>query len=188
MASRAVALVLVGLLVVAGGCTDTDANESPTTEVDLGQPSRTVTVVEVIDGDTARIEFQNGSTANARFLGVDTPEVHTDNDPAEFEGVPDTEAGADCLRDWGHKASEFARSELRGEQVTITFDENEGQRGGYGRLLVYIHHDGELFNYRLVAQGYARMYDSDFTKRSRFASAEAAAQRNDTGLWHCTDV
>lgn len=159
-----------------------------TTNTGSGQASYTVTLVEVIDGDTARVEYQNGSTAKVRFLGVDTPEVHTDNDPGEFENVPNTEAGTNCLRDWGHKASEFTRSKLRGEQVTITFDENEPRRGSYGRLLVYVHHDGELFNYQLVDQGYARMYDSDFTKRSRFASAESNAQQESIGLWDCTDA
>lgn len=163
--------------------TQTDASESSSR-----QSSYTVTVAEIVDGDTARIEYQNGSTETVRLLGVDTPEVHTDNDPAEFENVPNTEAGESCLRDWGHKASEFARSELRGEQVTVTFDRNEGRRGSFDRLLVYVHHDEELFNYRLVAQGYARMYDSDFTERSRFSSAESTAQRESIGLWDCTDA
>lgn len=164
----------------------TTSTETP--DIGSSRSSYTVTVVEIIDGDTAEIEYRNGSTERVRFLGVDTPEVHTDNDPAEFENVPNTDAGADCLRDWGHKASEFTRSELRGEQVTITFDENEGRRGSYGRLLVYIHHEEDLFNYRLVARGYARMYDSDFTKRGRFSSAESTAQRESVGLWDCTDV
>lgn len=171
--------------------TTTTTTVTPTTETadtDSSQSSYTVTIVEIVDGDTADVEYQNGSTERVRFLGVDTPEVHADNDPVEFEDVPNTEAGANCLRDWGHKASEFTRNELRGEQVTITFDENEGRRGSYGRLLVYIHHDGELFNHQLVAQGYARMYDSDFTKRDSFSSTESSAQRDSIGLWGCTDA
>lgn len=120
-----------------------------------------------------------------RLLGVDTPEVHTSNDPAEFEGIPDNDAGASCLRDWGHKTSEFARSELAGNTVTIMLDKREGPRGYYGRLLIYIRDDGKLFNYQLVKQGYARVYDSDFTKQDRFYDAESNAQQNGIGLWEC---
>ncbi|WP_227376889.1 lamin tail domain-containing protein [Haladaptatus halobius] len=116
---------------------------------------------------------------------VDTPEVHTSNDPAEFEGVPNDDAEAACLRDWGHKASEFAWTELAGERVTVFLDRNEGPRDRYDRQLVYVRDDGTLFNYRLVAQGYARVYDSQFTKRDRFYAAESRAQQKGVGLWEC---
>lgn len=145
----------------------------------------TVTIVRIVDGDTVEFTYQNGTKDTGRLLGVDTPEVHTENDPAEFEGIPNTDTGASCLRDWGHKASEFARSELAGERVTIMLDEREGPRGYYGRLLIYIRDDGKLFNYRLVKQGYARVYDSDFTKQDRFYTAESNAQKNGIGLWEC---
>ncbi len=140
-----------------------------------------------MDGDTVEFEYKNGTQDTARLLGVDTPEVHTANDPKEFEGVPNDDSGASCLRDWGHKASEFGRTELAGERVTIFTDPNEGPRDRYDRLLVYIRDDGKLFNYRLIAQGYARVYDSEFTKRDRFYSAESKAQREKIGLWECRD-
>jgi len=49
---------------------------------------------------------------------------------------------------------------------------------------VYVYHDGANFNRQLIEQGYARLYDSTFSKRDAFAAAEATAQSNDVGLWN----
>ncbi|WP_255150900.1 lamin tail domain-containing protein [Halorarius halobius] len=176
---RAVSLVV--LLVLAGCAGTLPATDAPAS-VD---GELTVTVTRVVDGDTLEIAYSNGTADTVRLLGVDTPEVHAENSPDEFEGVPDTDAGRACLRRWGEKASAFAERQLGGEQVTLAFDSNEGRRGYYGRLLAYVSHDGEPFNYRLVADGYARVYDSEFTRRDRFYAAEREAQQSGTGLWEC---
>lgn len=144
-----------------------------------------MTVVRIVDGDTFEVRFPNGNVEKVRLLGVDTPEVHVENDPGEFEGIPTNQQGEDWLRDWGHKASEFSRSEVGGQEITIRTDVEADRRGSYGRLLVYVYDDsGELLNEKLLRQGYARMYDSEFTKRGAFSSAEATAQQNDVGLWN----
>lgn len=143
-----------------------------------------VTVVRVIDGDTFVVRFPSGIVEKVRLLGVDTPEVYGENNPAEFDGIPTNQHGKAWLRDWGHKASEFARTEVGGKEITIRTDIEADRRGLYGRLLVYVYYDGgELFNKKLITQGYARMYDSKFSKREAFSSAEATAQKNDVGLW-----
>jgi micrococcal nuclease len=148
-----------------------------------------VTISDVTDGDTVDIRYQNGTIETVRLLGLDTPEVHTGVSPNEFEGVPDNQAGRDCLRRWGEKASSYAKSELSGESVGLSFDENEGRRGYYGRLLGYIHVNEDLFNYNLVENGYARVYDdSDFVRQEEFYNAESQAQNSNTGLWECTEV
>jgi micrococcal nuclease len=144
----------------------------------------TVEVVRLIDGDTIEVRFPDGHTEDVRLLGVDTPEVHVAVDPPEYESIPDTEAGRDWLRDWGHKASEFARNQLGGKTVEIATDPQADRRGSYGRLLVYVYVDGQNFNRQLIEQGYARLYDSDFSSRDAFASAEQTAQSNDVGLWN----
>jgi micrococcal nuclease len=124
-----------------------------------------------------------------RLLGVDTPEVYGENDPSEYEGVPNTEAGKQCLHDAGEAASQFMKDNLQqGEQVTLVFDSQSEQRGDYGRLLAYIHDDGTKLNYRLVATGHARVYDSQFSKADRFYAAEDDAQAAARGLWHCRNV
>jgi micrococcal nuclease len=147
-----------------------------------------VTVVEVVDGDTVDIRYDNGTTDTVRLLGVDTPEVYVENDPAEFEGVPDSEAGRDCLHAEGENASAYLTDRIEGEQVRLQFDDEADRRGSFGRLLAYIVEGGENVNYRLVSQGYARVYDSTFTRENSFYSAEQAARNGQVGLWRCTEL
>lgn len=174
-----------------------DAGSTPTVSPTAGRPTIaptrttppsvrqwTVTVTEVVDGDTMDVRFENGTTEEVRLLGVDTPEVHVPNDPAEFEGIPDTEAGAAWLAGWGENASEFARTELAGETVTISLDPAADRRGSYGRLLVYVEHDGELFNRQLLARGYGRYYDAPLTRADVFQRIEQRANERDVGLWN----
>lgn len=67
--------------------------------------------------------------------------------------------------------------------MTIETDPQADRRGGYGRLLVYLTYDGELFNRQFLDQGHARLYDSSFSKRLTFADAEGAVRKNDVGVW-----
>ncbi|WP_323677572.1 lamin tail domain-containing protein [Halorubellus sp. PRR65] len=143
-----------------------------------------VDVVRVVDGDTLEVAFPDGRVARVRLLGVDTPEVHTGTNPSEFEEIPESDAGRAWLRDWGHKASDFARTQLQSETVTIRTDSDADRRGAYGRLLVYVRHDGESFNEQLLAQGYARVYESSFSNREHYLALEATARSNDVGLWN----
>jgi micrococcal nuclease len=190
---RARTLLVVTLLLVAGctaapppaessgGTAGPTVGPSPTPHPET-TPRVTAEVVDVVDGDTIKIRYENGSRDTVRLLGVDTPEVHTEVDPDEF-GVPDTEAGRACLRAWGERASQHAKATLAGETVELGFDPNEGRRGYYGRLLAYVYMNDESFNYGLVRQGYARMYDSDFVDRPRFADAETDARADGRGVW-----
>ncbi|WP_433631284.1 thermonuclease family protein [Halomicrococcus sp. NG-SE-24] len=43
--------------------------------------------------------------------------------------------------------------------------------------------DGENFNKRLLTDGYARLYESSFSKRNTFEDAEAQAQQDNVRLW-----
>ena len=182
------ALAVVALLVLAG-CTVNVSVGGQTTEPGPADV-RTATVVHVVDGDTVDVEFENGTQERVRLLGVDTPETHTEVSPGEFEGVPDTEAGRSCLDSWGDRASEFARERLAGATVTVAVDGESDRRGSYGRLLAYVTTGGnasstESFNLALLEQGYARLYDTAFTRRDSFAAAENRARANGTGLWAC---
>ncbi len=144
----------------------------------------TVTVTRVVDGDTMEVRFPNGEVDTIRLIGVDTPETTLSRvDPDEFEGIPNTTAGRDWLYDWGQRASRFAADELEGERVRIAVDPQADRRGYYNRLLVYVSLDGANFNAQLLRRGYARLYDSSFSERDRFADIEATAQRNDVGVW-----
>lgn len=190
MDGRSTLVLALALALVLAGCTSTPGS-GPVGD-DTGGAAGTATnwtveVVEVVDGDTLKIEFPDGRVENVRLLGVDTPEVHTGVSPDEFEDVPETEDGRAWLRDWGHRASEWMRQRVADAEVRIETDPEADRRGSYGRLLVYAYVDGENVNEELLSQGYARMYDSEFAKRDRFAELEASAQSQDAGLWAYTD-
>jgi len=204
MLTRGPAVLACCLLLVVAGCAAEPASPSTAATADAtgtappgsgGTPVTAappadgprVTVVEVVDGDTFRFEYENGTTDTARLLGVDTPEVYGENTPGEFEGVPDTDAGRACLREYGDRASAYARNRLLGEAVTLAFDANEPRRGYYDRLLVYVHRDGASFNYALIDRGLARVYDSSFERGDTFYAAEERAMQAGRGLWSCRD-
>ena len=194
--TRLLTLVGVVLLVALAGCAGTtvDGPSTPNAELESTDDSsadtpndmdeQTATVTRVIDGDTIEIEYANGTEDTIRLLGVDTPETTLSRvDPDEYFGIPDTTAGRDHLFEWGERASALADNELAGEEVEIVVDPESDRRGYFGRLLAYIYVDGENFNERLLADGYARMYDSQFSMREDFREVEAEAQDDEVGLW-----
>ncbi|MFC7176913.1 lamin tail domain-containing protein [Halosegnis marinus] len=189
---RPLAACALALALVVAGCSGVPV--SPTEAGDatpradapsVPEADLTVTVTRVVDGDTVEIEYPNGTADTVRLVGVDTPEVHAENSPDEFEGVPETEAGRDCLRRWGEAASERMKERLTGAEVGLAFDENLDRRGYYGRLLAYVVHEDRNVNYGLVADGYARVYDSSFSLADPFRAAESSAMSSGTGLWEC---
>ena len=179
-------------IVVLAGCSGAipqpTPDSEPTTDTaatdDLPGQSWNVTVTRVIDGDTVDVRYENGSTETVRLLGVDTPETPPNSvSPGEFEGIPDSDAGREHLITWGGRATVFAEEKLAGQNVRLVVDSQADRRGGYGRLLGYIYVDGENFNQLLLTNGYARLYESEFRYRDRFARAEATAQQEGVGLW-----
>jgi len=191
MDRRRAVVVLFGVLVVFAGCagagldvsTGDGASGGPGTVTDGATDE--VMVVSVVDGDTIDVRYPNGTTERVRLLGVDTPEVHTENDPPEFEGVPGTEAGNDCLRAAGEDASAAVRQQINGRRVTLVVDPVADRRGSYGRLLAYVRVNGTDLNRWLVAEGHARVYDSTFSRSEGYYEAETDAQEAGRGLWTC---
>lgn len=172
------ALAVVVLLAGCGGLLGTGGDGSVERTFD-------VTVVEVIDGDTVDVRYANGTVERVRLLGVDTPEVHVEVQPDEYEGVPDTDAGRECLKAAGENASDAMRDRLAGGNVTLRLDPESDTRGGYGRLLGYLLQDGENVNRWLLVTGHARLYDSTFSERESFADAERTTRDSGRGLWRC---
>lgn len=175
-------LALVALFVLAG-CAGLPAAPEPgdtTPALD-----REVAVVEVVDGDTLEVRMPDGELETVRLLGVDTPETYADNDPAEFEGVPDSRAGRACLRAAGENATAFVEGTLAGGTVRVRTDPTADRRGSYGRLLAYVTVDGESLNRALLARGHARLYDTTFQRRDEFATVEDRGQAEGRGLWTC---
>ena len=187
--NRLTAACFVALLALSAGCAGIGPagppgdGPAPTAGDVPAERVHTVAIVEVVDGDTMDVRYRNGTTDTVRLLGVDTPEAGAEPQPSAYEEIPDTNEGREWLREWGHRASEYARAELSGEEVRIVVDAGADVRGDYGRLLVYVHVDGELFNLALLRGGYARLYDSQFSRRATFSDAEARARSADRGLW-----
>lgn len=184
--SAILVVALVGSTAITGSAAVASTTEDPTTSGI--SDSVTVTVTSAADGDTVDVQYPNGTVETVRLLGVDTPEVHVENTPSEFEGVPNTQEGKDCLRSAGENASQYTKDSLVGKEVTLKFDSESDRRGDYGRLLGYIYVNGENFNLDLIENGHARVYDSTFSQSDSFYSAETTAQNNLVGLWHCTTL
>ena len=144
-----------------------------------------VEVVDVADGDTVDVRFDDGTVETVRVLGIDTPETGSTSDRlAEWEGIEDGPA----LRERGDAATAYAVDRLEGETVTLSFDEGEGLRGNYGRLLGFLDlPDGTRYNEAVLEDGLARVYDSGLDAHDELWDREAAARDADRGLWDLSD-
>lgn len=183
--------LLACLLVCAGCVSPFGGTGTDTPSADQRPLDAEATVERVVDGDTVEVRFDDGSTETVRLLGVDAPETRVDNEPGEFEDVPDTEAGRTCLQRAGEEATAVARERLAGERIRVQTDPRADRRGGYGRLLAYVSlvngsTDGETsFNAGLLDAGHARLFDATFERRDRFARLERSAREASRGLWRC---
>ncbi len=148
-----------------------------------------VPVTRVSDGDTVSVRYQ-GQEESVRVLGVDTAETPDNQEyerEEEWEGID----SLDVLGRWGRRGSEFAASELSvGDTVEIAFDDAEGRRDPFDRLLAYVYYDASgdgardtLYNRRLVEEGVARVYGSSLTKHDEFWRVEQDAQEAGRGVW-----
>ncbi|NUC72500.1 lamin tail domain-containing protein [Haloterrigena sp. SYSU A558-1] len=144
-------------------------------------------MTSVTDGDTMDVRMPDGSTETIRLLGVDTPETSSWNtEPSEWDSIPESSDGREWLEQWGGHASDYAEERLAGEEIYIEGDPEADRRGTYDRLLVYAYQSkssSKSFNMRLLENGYARMYDSQFTKRSAYQAAESEARNDGIGVW-----
>jgi micrococcal nuclease len=179
LAMRRLVLAVILCCLAAGCVGPLAAGDAATTD--------NATVTHVVDGDTIDVRFDDGRDERIRLLGIDTPEVHVETSPGEFEGVPNTTAARECLRAVGQNASRMVRTRIDGMLVRIETDPVADRRGGYDRLLAYVIADGTNLNRLLVAEGYARVYDTTFTERETFERAEARAMDEGRGVWRCRD-
>jgi len=95
---------------------------------DIAQES-TATVYQVVDGDTIKVSFPDGTPASAtiRFLGIDTPESKDPRKPVE------------CF---SKEATEYLEKLIGSKQVTLLSDTAADNRDRYNRLLRYIRING----------------------------------------------
>jgi micrococcal nuclease len=73
--------------------------------------------------------------------------------------------------------------------VYLEFDDTQGTRDTYGRLLAYVYlEDGQMLNRKMIADGYAYEYTYRFPYKyqKEFRELVGFAQRNARGLWSPT--
>lgn len=124
-------------------------------------------VSRVIDGDTVILDIA-GKQERVRLIGVDTPETVHPTKPVEH---------------FGREASAFTKRLLKGQHVTLDFDQQRTDR--YGRLLAYVYRasDGLFVNQEIVRQGYGHAYTAfPFRYMSQFREAEKEAREAGRGL------
>ena len=133
--------------------------------IQTNYPDRfSVKVVNVVDGDTVKIE--TGETV--RYIGIDTPEsVHP-------------KKSVQCFA----KEASFKNEELvLGKTVELEKDITDKDK--YGRLLRYVWIEDQLVNEILVREGYAYSlsFPPDVKYQDRFIEAQRLARQEQTGLW-----
>lgn len=125
-------------------------------------------VVEVVDGDTIKIDF-DGSIESIRLIGMDTPETVDPRKPVQ------------CF---GEEASKKAKELLLNKKVRLEDDPTQYDK--YGRLIKYVYlENGEMYNKKMIEDGYAHeyTYDIPYKYQSEFQEAEKYARENKLGLW-----
>lgn len=128
------------------------------------------TVDFVTDGDTFKLI--DGPTI--RLLLVDTPET--------------TQGKNDC---YGQEAKAFTVSQLAGKSVQLTYDENQCE-DRFMRTLAYVKVEGVDLNAELMKRGmgcYLFIKPGGESRSEEFATYEAEAKTNRTGMWgSCTSI
>lgn len=139
-------------------------------EPDPSGESQTAVVDYVIDGDTFTATTDGGEDlGRVRVLGIDTPEMTREGNPAECHAQAATTA---------------AQQLLGGRTVQISTDPAVAERDRYDRLLAYVDVDGSDFSEVMLANGHARAYKgSPLQRQSSYDVAVDDAQTVQVGLW-----
>lgn len=154
-------LLLATLAVALDACGGTGAQGPP----DQGR------VTKITDGDTIRVQLNDGPEEKVRLIGIDTPEVH----------------GRGGLREcFGKEASaEMARLLPVGSTVRLEIDAEPRDR--YGRLLAYVYRteDDLHVNLEMAREGFAAplTIPPNVAFSDAFVKAAAEARDADRGLW-----
>ncbi len=136
------------------------------TQVVIGQYA----VTKVVDGDTIKVTREN-EMKTVRLIGVDTPETV---DPRK------------TVQCFGKEASDFTKSLLDGQTVTLQSDNTQQVTDKYGRMLAYVYlSDGTLVNEKIIRSGYGYeyTYNVPYIHQKEFKEAQRLAELEGNGLW-----
>ena len=141
-------------------------------------------VTKVVDGDSIKISL-NGKTESLRLICVDTEESHS--------------GGSKPVTAAGKAASEMAKKYFatdggRLAKIDIEFDTDDPvevalqkHRDNYGRLLCYVHKDGENYNLKLIEEGWSPYfveYGRSRLYHRQMTEAEWAAKAYNLMIWN----
>lgn len=124
-------------------------------------------VERVVDGDTIEVSI-DGSEADVRYIGIDTPESVKPGTPVE------------CF---AKEAAERNRELVEGERVRLEVGTESTDR--FGRLLAYVFVGEALVNAELVEGGYARTLEipPNTERAAQLERLQREASRTGEGLW-----
>lgn len=157
--------VLAVCLFVLSGCS------FPATTGTSGTTERLqVEVVQVIDGDTIKIDYE-GKETTVRYLLIDTPETNHPRFGEQPLGREATARNRELL--------------MAAAQIEVEFDVGE-RFDDYGRMLAYLYADGESVQKRLLTEGLARVayiFPPNTRYVDEFREAETLAKDYGLGVW-----
>ncbi|MEG3923467.1 thermonuclease family protein [Microcoleus sp. D3_18a_C4] len=141
-------------------------------------------ITKVVDGDSIKISL-NGKTESLRLICVDTEESHPGGSkPVTAAG----KAGTEMAKKY------FATADGGLAQIDIEFDTDDSvevalqkHRDNYGRLLCYVHKDGENYNLKLIEEGwspYFVKYGRSRLYHRQMTEAESAAKAYNLMIWN----
>jgi len=125
-------------------------------------------VVQVIDGDTIDVLFDQGSsTVRVRYIGINTPEPYATKNP-------------EC----GSSEASVRNRELV-EAQTVTIVPGTEPYDSYGRLLAYVYVGEKFINEILVAEGFAEimMIPPNTEYNKQFTALQNEAKTQQRGAW-----
>ena len=130
-------------------------------------------VTSVIDGDTLKVRFANGTKTTVRLIGIDTPETKKPGTPVQCGGRAATA-----------RMKQLAFRNGRGRAVTITTDPTQDLTDRYGRLLSYVSAGGTDFGRTMVSSGWAKtyVYEVNFQRVDQYRSAQRSARSAKRGV------
>ncbi|BBB32196.1 hypothetical protein TTHT_0615 [Thermotomaculum hydrothermale] len=135
-------------------------------------------VINVIDGDTIKIERDdNGTPEKIRFLGINTPEKgYYDNDNYIEDPEP-----------YSIDATNYIYNIVNGKTVKVYYAKDDYySRDSYGRLLGVVVYNGRILNIELLREGLAKRYfynANPILKFEEWTKAEASARIRRVNMW-----
>ncbi|MBP6888278.1 MAG: thermonuclease family protein [Candidatus Pacebacteria bacterium] len=145
--------------------------------IDIGLPSESINTVGTyykvdrsVDGDTIKVVIGD-QIESVRLLGINTPET------------VDPRRTVECF---GKEASERMEELVEGKIVRLEYDDSQGYRDTYGRILAYVYlEDGQMVNRKMIAEGYAYEYTylTPYQHQREFRQLQNLAKGGQKGLW-----